>query len=312
MNELSVDYCVESTIDLLDFLYQRGGCANLPSGKNTSDGRGGHGFERGHRMAKEVVGELVERGFVRPAHSGMYQLTTVGFAYLHAASENRMTPATAEYLTPEDINIVSAEKLTQLGSEIELGFANPKDLWESVILQVYATIGDCTRRVPVAKIKLLCLDAEPAIFDGHLNLADMFEAAPDTLRHHDAICNHDLDGEPAEHCYELADILGLPEAIGRNLIFVEELTVVPGLIGKGVGQRVIKQVLRRYGKGGGLVMIPVEPMRTAGTRLDEKSSFERIAARYLASGFVQHPHVENYLVGDINVCSGLSAPVEND
>lgn len=312
MNDVSVDYCVEREIELLDYLYQKGGCAHLPSGRTPPEGREGHGFERGQRMAKEVVGELVGKRFMRPAHSGMYQLTTVGFAYLHAASENRMTPATAEYLAPEDIKIVSAVKSTQLGAEIELGFSDPQDLWESVALQVFATIGECTRRVPVSKIKLLCLDAEPAIYEGNLSLGQLFEAAPDTLRHHETICNQDLDGEPVEHCYELADILGIPEAIGRNLIFVEELTVVPGLIGKGVGQQVIKQVLRRYGKGGGIVMMPVDPLRTADTREDDKTAFDRIAARYLEAGFIKHPYVERYLVGDINVCAGLSLPDTDD
>lgn len=309
MSDVSVDYNVSAAISLLEHFYWKGGCSYLPS-KGAVRGLCEEAREdQGQWMAKDVVGDITERGLVSSIGAGRYQLTTTGFAYLHAASENKMTPATADYLCPDDVKIVSAVKSTQLGNEINLGLDTPADLWQSVVLHVLGTIGGCTKRVPIARVKMLCLDAEPAIYDGKYSLSQIFEAAPDTLRHFDTICNHDLDGEPVEHCYELAELVGFPEAIGRNLIYIEELTLEPGLVGKGIGQRILKKILRRYGKGGGVVMLAMEPLQTADSRGRKATAPERIAARYLSGGFKNHPYSEGYLVGDINICAGL-APAE--
>lgn len=254
---------------------------------------------------------LTEQGLVDrlPAGGGSdecFQLSSRGLAVLQAMSEDALTPASNDHLDPEDITIVSARQHAIHVGSVKLKPDSLADYWESVSLTIYAKIGDSDELHSVAKASLLVLDAEAALHDGNLSLKGLFDAQPQACEHLQAICEITNDEDFPTHCYELAEHLGIPEAIGRNILVISSLDVIPGLIGKGVGRRVITKLLRRYGRGGGIVIMPVEPHTPMAPIQTSGTAAQRIARRYLTRGFKKHPRMSSYLVGDINVCAGLA------
>lgn len=235
------------------------------------------------------------------------QLTSKGLALLQAVSENALIPEKKDVLDPLDINIVSAHLRRDPSSTVKLKAENARDYWESVPLTVFATIGDQEVLHPVAKADLLVLDAEAALYDGNLSLKELFDAHAQARDHLEAICDVSYDSDFPTHCYELAEHIGIPEAIGRNIVIINELSVIPGLIGKGVGRRTVTKLLRRYGRGGGIVIMPVAMTTPISPHQDTTAAVQRISRKYLEHGFKKHPRLSSYFVGDINVCAGLAA-----
>ena len=185
-----------------------------------------------------------------------------------------------------------------------LRLESPAAYVEKLRLNIWGHLRGSDEPLLLAKVCMHLIDAEAALHLGGYTLADVMQADPQTHQHIKLICNYDLDGEPANHIYELTDMFGLEEAIGRQLIIVNDVRVTPALVGKGVGREIIKHLLVRYGVGGGVSIIPIAPYGVEGDAAD-RLVLDHLSQVKMGPYIVQHPFVKSALVGDTRKISRL-------
>jgi hypothetical protein len=267
------------------------------------------GSSRGNTWSAAEMERLVRQRFVS-AHKfadgvTAYRVTPSGLMALRMAAEDefcRVYGSTS--VSAEDV-IVSRAMVVGGGlSGHSLDTRFPRNFIEQGRINVWGQVRGTDEPFLLAKAQMYFIDAEAALHLGGFTLGEVIHSHPETSQYHEMICNHALDGEPATHIYELTEMFGLEEAIGRQLIILHDLRVSPAFIGKGMGREIAKRLFMRYGVGGGLAIIPLRPYGTEGDEADQ------LACRHLARTsfepyIVQHPFVSRTLVGDIRKISRL-------
>jgi hypothetical protein len=264
--------------------------------------------EMGRSDAHRIV-SLVEQGLVNtlPTSCGTRlrcELTPEGIKALRRGAGREMTSHLSKQINVRSLRIERAvENRFSVGNS--LGLSDPGDFLQRCNLQIWGKLDGHHDPVLVGSATLTIMDAESATLLGDLTLPEMVTSLPQLRAHSRAFENHDLDGELACHIYEFVDMLDLPEAAGANIILIEDLKVDPSFMGHGVGLRIIKKLMVRYGKGGGVVILPIQPYGASETSPAFESVVEKLNLHFAEAGFGPHPFAQEYLVGSIRQVAGL-------
>lgn len=250
---------------------------------------------------------LVDLGLVssRELSSGatLYRITQRGLMALRTVAEEQLCQELGVPSIRSDNVVISRAVQENRGlSGSSLDPSTPESFVERASINVWGRVKGSDEPLLIAKAQLLLIDAEGALHLGGFSLDRVLDTYPETRQYQELICNHELDGEPANHIYELSDMFRLEEAIGRQLIIVHDFRVTPALIGKKVGREILRRLIARYGLGGGIAIIPLRPYGVMGEEAD------KLVSSYLARGsfpphVIRHPFVRGSLVGDIRKIS---------
>lgn len=286
----------ESSLGLLSALYNDGGAISMQH----------RGIQQSYAY---TIVSLVEQGFVNtlPSACGTRlrcELTHEGIRALKRGAGRDMASHLTKQLNVSSLCIERAvENRFSVGSTLCL--TDPDDFLQQCNLQIWGRLDGCLEPVLVGDATLTIIDAEAATLFGDLTLPDIIRSTPQLRAHSRAFENHDLDGELACHIYEFIDMLDLEEAAGASIILIEDIKLDPSLIGHGVGQRLIKKLMIRYGKGGGVVILPVKPYGASEASPAYQSVVEKLSQNFAQAGFGPHPFAQEYLVGSIRQVAGL-------
>lgn len=305
---------------LLGYLYRKGGQEmkakvrvpeRVAQGKCAEEGGGRNWFCTGGcgTWSEADFDRLVECNYVT-AHEianghTSYRLSPNGLAALRKHGEAdfcRLYGVSAA--RAEDVIISRATFVSGGLSGYSLDNRSASDFIEFAEINVWGQVKGSDEPFLLAVAQMFFIDAEAALHIGGFSLEEVIAAHPEASQYRDLLCNQDLDGEAAQHIYELTDMLDLEEAIGRQLVIMHDLRVAPAFIGKRVGWEVGRRLLTRYGVGGGIVMAPLRPYGAKGKAADEIAS-RHIARTVVPAHVKRHPFVPRALVGDIRKFSQL-------
>lgn len=236
-----------------------------------------------------------------------YGLTAEGLIQLQRFAERQLCAEIGvESFSIDDVRIEAAieEGINLIGQP--LAYRQPQDYIQRLRLNVWGRIGDSPEPFLVAKTRMFVIDAEAALQCGNYTLEDVLLSSEETRHYRDAILNQDVDGEPASHIYELCTMLGLDEAMGRQLSFIEDIRIAPALIGKRIGRRLARKLALRFGQGGGLVVMPVNAYGLRYDLVEGTEIYDVVTEIYNEIGWVPHPFDSRYLVADLRRISGLA------
>lgn len=246
-----------------------------------------------------IVRETVDYGTA-------YGLTLQGLYALQQRAEHQLCDALGmPSLSVDEVRIEAAIEEGSLKGQ-RLSYREAGDFLQRLKLNLWGRVGNSDEPFLIAQTNMFLADSEAALQFGAYTLEDILSTSPGAKRYVDAICNHDVDGEPAQHIYELTEMLGLEEAIGRHLAIIEEIRIAPALIGKRLGRRIARKLALRYGQGGGIVIMPVNAYGLSYDLVEGTDMYDVVTEIYTEIGLIPHPQNGRYLVGDLRKISGLS------
>lgn len=253
---------------------------------------------------------LADKELLRQEHGGdgkpRYVMTSTGLMALRHTAERALRDGIGRPIEARDVQILRAVEEGASFSGISLGESRPSDYCERIRVNIWGQVGTRDEPVLLARATLHRMDVEAAHQIAQLPLEALFETHPETAPLVSLIQNHDVDGEPAQSVYELTEMFGLPEAIGRHLIVMTDIHLEPAFIGMGLGREIVRRLMLRYGSGNGLIMFPLIPYAQQPGDFEFNITCECISAGVSNLGLVEHPFESNCLVGDIRTVSGIS------
>lgn len=264
-------------------------------------------------LADPVVAQfeaLADKQFLRHDPQGdgnvRYVMTPTGLMALRHTAERALRDGIGRPIEARDVQILRAVEEGASFAGVSLGDGRPSDYCERIRITVWGQVGTRDEPVMLARATLHRMDVDAAHQVAQLPLESLFEAHPETASLIPLIQNHDVDGEPAHTAYELAEMFGLPEAIGRHFIVLTDIHLAPAFIGMGLGREIMRRLVLRYGSGNGLIIFPLTPYAQQPGDPEFDMTCECITAGVGHLGLVDHPFEPNCLVGDIRTVSGLA------
>jgi len=319
MSKIAVDDGRNFPYTLLEFLYRKGG-HEMKAKVRTPVGvaqRGCCADEQcewigttsGESWPAADFDRLADQGYiaVRDLSDGhtSYRITQAGLSALRAHAEDDFCKLYGvSSVRAEDVSISRATFVGGCLAGYSLDTKSARDFIEFAEVNVWGQINGSDEPFLLAVAQLYFLDAEAALHLGGFSLEEVINSHPDTSHYRELICNHSLDGEPAQSVYELTDMFELEEAIGRQVIILHDMRVHAAFIGKRIGREVAQRLILRYGLGGGLVIAPLNPYGTKGKAAEEIVS-RHLAKTSLSPHLKRHPFVPRTLVGDMRKLSRL-------
>lgn len=276
---------------------------------------GGHGEASCDAPGSEAssLPALVESGLVRVKdgegiHRQRFELTHSGIRVLRSepcvcpnGDEGHDLTGCADSIF-EELQIESATESCRRDA-FPLCFECDSALWAAHKLKIWGRHPCVQEPILIGEADITVVEAESATCFGRKDLDSLLGNVPRMKQHLDAF--HGTDGKVVQNIYELAEHLELQEAIGSNIIVLQDLRVEPSLVGGGIGTKVLGRLMARYGKGGGVLLVPLQPYGAPKGSDEHADAVARIAESMLASGLIPHPYVDGYMVGCIRKVAGL-------
>lgn len=239
------------------------------------------------------------RGHLNHDGSGQVwcRLSSKGLTQLQVINEKFLETASG---LDSDKWIMTVESVTDRHQQISLSYSQPKDFWHVHELTITGKLNpEQEGCVEIGRARIMILDVMSAMKLEGFELEALFRSRPNTMRYLNTLNNHNEDGEAALYVFELAEMLSLEDSTLDHIYIVDDLRLSPGLIGRRLGRTVLRRLLLRFGKGGGILMLPINP-----TGQDEgKHVFDffshRLRKHYEELGMRSHPFVPGIMVGDI-------------
>lgn len=143
------------------------------------------------------------------------------------------------------------------------------------------------RRSLVGKFRTYYVDAERAI-NGHVSIFDVFDTYSHTVGYFEALFGRNFP-EFSNRVTKLFDF----DVFGNNVLILDRIELLPKYRGKGLGLKIMRHMMRRFGAGAGIVAIKPFPLQfehevsgedkwRAKLRLAELPKNERLATKQLS------------------------------